>query len=99
EAAHDCLAAENPAPKLHLCQPVFGKFVIVVMECAKGHPLSKFSAAALYALAKPTVFGQLEKAIDVLEKHELVHGDLRAPNIVVDSGNPQGVAMSIVNFD
>ncbi|KAF9476650.1 hypothetical protein BDN70DRAFT_838936 [Pholiota conissans] len=99
KAAHECLAAENLAPKVYLCQPVIGKFIVVAMERSKGRPLSKFSAAALDALDKPIVLEKLRRVVNVLKKHMLVHGDLRAPNIVVDSGNPQEIAVNVVDFD
>ncbi|KAF9481272.1 hypothetical protein BDN70DRAFT_919967 [Pholiota conissans] len=94
ETAHRRLAEEMLAPKLILCHHVIGNLVVVVMERAKGSPLNRLK---LDGLDKPSIFNQLKKVLAVLKGDNLVHGDLRAPNILVDTGNPR--AVQVVDFD
>lgn len=98
--AHICLAERELAPRLILCQPVIGNLIVVVMEHAPGEPLA-VTARKLNALQKRLVFDNLKEAIRVLAHNGFVHGDLRAPNIMVhhDISNPAAVTVNVIDFD
>ncbi|THH09269.1 hypothetical protein EW145_g2141 [Phellinidium pouzarii] len=47
-------------------------------------------------LAQPSVFGDLERALEILKTKSIVHGDLRMANIIVD---PEKKHAKVVDFD
>ncbi|KAF8196946.1 hypothetical protein BJ912DRAFT_1079970 [Pholiota molesta] len=93
EATHRCLAEKRLAPELYLCQPVIGGFIAVVMERAKGKPLDWLHPDLNYS--KTSIFDQLKEVLTALQGRRLVHGDLRAPNIIVDAGS----TIKVIDFD
>ncbi|KAF8198128.1 hypothetical protein BJ912DRAFT_845924, partial [Pholiota molesta] len=94
--AHERLAKENLAPKLFLCERVIGNLIVVVMERVPGQPLHMAHYSPLGLEAQRKVFDGLRQAIKALERDGLVHGDLRAPNIVV---SPKSGQVKVIDFD
>ena len=93
--AHEHLADKGLAPKLFLCQHVIGNLIAVVMEHVTGTPLNLVQGL-LAADSQLLIFNGLKRAIAELGNEGLVHGDLRAPNIVVES---DPAAAKVVDFD
>jgi len=93
EVVHKLLAEKGLAPKLYACQRVIGNLFMVVMERIAGKPLAfDFREAPL----KDTVFEDITRAVEVLKEHDLVHGDLRAVNVMVD---PKQEHAKVIDFD
>ncbi|KAF9472016.1 hypothetical protein BDN70DRAFT_819266 [Pholiota conissans] len=97
KAVHECLAREQLAPKLFICQRVIGNMIVVVMERAIGQPLDFMLRFGRLDIDARLIFECLKGAVSALKREGLVHGDIRARNIVVDEYS-QG-ALKIVDFD
>ncbi len=95
--AHEHLANKGLAPKLFVCQRVIGNLIAVVMERVTGNPLH-IEHRSLTASKQILVFNGLKRAITELGNEGLVHGDLRGPNIVVESKSDP-VAAKVIDFD
>ncbi|KAI0291301.1 hypothetical protein BC826DRAFT_1106047 [Russula brevipes] len=93
EQAHRILADEGLAPKLYACRRVIGNLFMVVMERLEGTPMS---AGIQGEYLEDSVFDDIRRAIGFLQRHDLVHGDLRAVNIVLD---PNQAHAKLVDFD
>jgi hypothetical protein len=93
ELAHRILADEGLAPKLYACQRVIGNLFMVVMEHLEGTPMS---ADIPENSLEDSVFDDIRRAIGFLQRHNLVHGDLRAANIVVE---PNRAHAKVIDFD
>ena len=93
--AHEHLANKGLAPKLFLCQGVIGNLIVVVMERVSGCLLNELHGC-LAADSQLLVFKSLKQVIEALEGEDFVHGDLRAPNIVVD---PDSGVVKVIDFD
>jgi hypothetical protein len=93
QVAHEMLANDNLAPKLYHCRRVLGDMLIVIMEHLEGwKPMDQFHKGDLSS----SVFQDVEKALEKLGENGLVHGDLRAVNIMVDATKQHAM---IVDFD
>lgn len=90
--AHDCLAAKNLAPKLHYCGPVKGGVIMVVMEYVKGAELGSCEKNS----CARSVFDDLQEALALLGEANLVHGDMRANNIMIDESKEHA---KVIDFD
>ena len=85
EEAHRLLAREYLAPQLFYCgkigvlegDPSYAHLHMVVMEYIDGKTLDKAKHV------RPTLMGQLRRALDVLHGQGYVFGDLRGPNIMI----------------
>lgn len=89
--AHEILAAQELAPKLHFCGRIMGGLWMVVMDRIKDADENDFSVDALPVGA----YEDVERAIRLLHEKGFVFGDLRRPNIVVVSrGVEAGTASS-----
>ncbi|KAI1797102.1 hypothetical protein LXA43DRAFT_502494 [Ganoderma leucocontextum] len=103
EAAHRLLAEQDPplAPKLYWCgEVIIGKTMVVMEELGRGkrhiYP-RKYNADDIEIIRR-----DIRRALDVLQEHGLVHGDVRYPNMVIahgcgylidfDSSGEEGVA-------
>lgn len=90
--AHMCLAAHSLAPKLHYCSPVMGGVIMVVMEYVKGTELSFCEKNSCGV----SICDDLELALDLLDKANIVHGDMRANNIIIDESREHA---KVIDFD
>lgn len=90
--AHNCLAAEGLAPKLHYCGPVKGGVIMVVMEYVKGAELGSCEKDS----CAWSVFDDLRKALVLLDEANIVHGDIRANNIIIDESKEHA---KVIDFD
>ena len=86
EAAHRLLAAQDPplAPRLLWCgEIIFGK-MMVVMEAIPAPRHSKDPHPRKYNEEDIAIVKRdIRRALDVLQSHDLVHGDVRQSNIVI----------------
>jgi hypothetical protein len=85
-SAHEAMAELGFAPKLYACEEV-GLMQMVVMEFVQGEQW--FSP-----LHSPLYWEKLKGAIQLYHAEGFVHGDLRAPNILVTPDGPK-----ILDFD
>ena len=89
-SAHRLLAAENLAPKLHYAGmeetplTLYGGRYMIVMDFVDGEDWSD----------SPSIFSQIQYALEILHSKNLVHGDLRRPNILVKGGKAM-----VIDFD
>ncbi|VDC02970.1 unnamed protein product [Peniophora sp. CBMAI 1063] len=94
--AHAALAAAGYAPKILFCGPACAELpkgmTMVVMQYIEGEVLERMESQDELP---ESFFQDLCRAIDVLRREGLVHGDLRAPNIMVD----QDKKLKIIDFD
>ncbi|KAI0291295.1 hypothetical protein BC826DRAFT_886738, partial [Russula brevipes] len=93
EQAHRILADEGLAPKLYACQRVIGNLFMVVMERLNGTPMS---AGIPERRLEDSVFDDIRRAVGHLQGHNLVHGDLRAVNIMLE---PNQKHAKVIDFD
>ena len=93
--AHEHLTDKGLAPKLFLCQHIIGNLIVVVTERVRGKPLNLLYGL-LAADSQLSIFNGLKRAITELGNKGLVHGDLRAPNIMVES---DPAAAKVIDFD
>ncbi|KAJ7093619.1 hypothetical protein C8R43DRAFT_1141824 [Mycena crocata] len=89
--AHEVLANQGLAPKLYHCILVQDRHYMVIMEKLTGKTVEKVDV-------KEMDIGGLQRsirdAVKLLHDHDIVHGDLRSPNIMVtDHG------VRILDFD
>ncbi|KAH9996424.1 hypothetical protein BJV74DRAFT_289401 [Russula compacta] len=102
EEAHRLLAEHGLAPKLYACHRVIGKLFMVVMERLRGNCLEAvtmrqaFNREGSKRPLKATVFEDITEAVKLLQEHNLVHGDFRAVNIMID---PSGERAKLIDFD
>ncbi|KAK7677279.1 hypothetical protein QCA50_019780 [Cerrena zonata] len=94
---HNLLASKGYAPKLLYCGDVWrtgpeqrgcGQRMMVVMEFVRGVALDAEKAASVL---KP-----LEDVLDLMKQHNMVHGDLRMPNILIENESGD---VKIIDFD
>lgn len=90
--AHICLAAEGLAPKLHYCSPVMGGVIMIVMEYVKGTQLASCDDKS----CAPSVSEDIKNALTLLDEAGLVHGDMRANNIIIDEAKEHAM---VIDFD
>jgi serine/threonine protein kinase len=95
EAAHKLCATKNMAPQLlYVGKEVYG-WCMVVMEYIDGVTLSQANLTRDVYLE---VLEKVEEAIKILHENNIVFGDLRPPNIMVqqNGGNP---CVKLIDFD
>jgi hypothetical protein len=96
--AHQALATAHLAPQLHYYGSIWPDIPdatpwrMVVMEFLEGRILSEESSYS------PTICEAIRNAVELLHEQGLVHGDLRALNIIV-TPTANGHAARIVDFD
>jgi len=90
EEAHKLLASKGLAPALWYCQQVdaVGMWV-VVMDWVEGNYVD-------VPIKDTSIAQSLRSALDMLHAKDLVFGDLRAPNVLV---NPQKNTVMLIDFD
>jgi tRNA A-37 threonylcarbamoyl transferase component Bud32 len=67
---------------------------MVVIERLPGKPVKTYLFQKEHF--KTTVFDDITGAVERLQEHDFVHGDLRAMNIMID---PQGEHAKLLDFD
>ena len=95
EDAHQLLAQLNLAPKLHYCGSfgVESDLNMVVMAYVEGKTAAEsFGDDPL----SENIVRQLSTALDALNSHGYVFGDLRRPNIMITDENKE---LRLVDFD
>ncbi|THG95286.1 hypothetical protein EW145_g7986 [Phellinidium pouzarii] len=95
ETAHKLLAEVKLAPKLYFFQRMIGDRYMVVMERLEGLPMSLYSTRAFKTKLERSVFDDIESALTILHAKCIVHGDLRAENIIID---PERKHAKVVDF-
>ncbi|KAG8908621.1 hypothetical protein FRB99_004909 [Tulasnella sp. 403] len=96
--AHILLAEERLAPKLLHCEKLDAHWTVVIMESIPGPNL----LLAGYDRITPRVLTDIQEAVSLLHRKNLVFGDLRSPNIVLcDRHTLDGVERGamLVDFD
>jgi predicted Ser/Thr protein kinase len=91
EEVHRALATQGLAPTLHDFQNISGLYM-VVMDFVNGACMWDNDKHQ----SKSALRAELERVLRVLEHNNYVHGDLRAPNILVKDNDTK---ISIVDFD
>jgi hypothetical protein len=90
EDAHKLLASKGFAPQLFAVEDLAGGWKMVVMEHLSGWVMLGEKAHQERLKYKE----KLKKALSVIHEHDLVHGDVRWPNILVYEDN-----INLVDFD
>ena len=86
--AHRLLADHDLAPELIYDGtegPRYGGLFMIVMDYVKGGTLSKFLESSPHQRRLDAIITSVRKAIALLHAENLVFGDLRTPNILVDN--------------
>ncbi len=89
EAVHQYLATRSLAPKLYKCKSLPGGWYAVVMEKLKG------KLATTTGTLNRKMKESLKNAVKLMHDNDMVHGDLRAENILVLSDD----TVRILEFD
>ncbi|KAK7454500.1 hypothetical protein VKT23_011254 [Stygiomarasmius scandens] len=93
--AHELLASHGLSPALKYCERVasVGNLFVVIMEWMSGIPFLQYAHAAMV----PT----LRTAVKMLHNSGRVFGDLRAPNVLVetDEEETQVTSLKLLDFD
>ncbi|XP_006457422.1 hypothetical protein AGABI2DRAFT_79655 [Agaricus bisporus var. bisporus H97] len=95
EDAHQLLANEGYAPKLHhVGKRLYGGRQIIVMDRVIGRRLGYRERVT------PSQYSVLEEALRVLHSENIVHGDIRGPNIMImeEEDGMDGEVM-LIDFD
>ncbi|PPQ82774.1 hypothetical protein CVT25_009269 [Psilocybe cyanescens] len=94
EAAHRILAEAGFAPTLHFCGRVAGDLYMIVMDRVAWKSIWQLK---VYKTPVPAIVAkQVEQAINLLHKEDIVFGDLRTNNILYVASESKAV---IVDFD
>jgi serine/threonine protein kinase len=97
-AAQNLLASHDFAPRLLYCgvddtdAPFFGRLKMVVMEYIEGETV--YDAMLARKLGQ-CIYESVGKAVNLLHENNFVFGDLRAPNIILNSKD----TVMLVDFD
>ena len=89
-SAHRLLAKHQLAPELHsagteeIPPKLYGGRYMIVMDFVDGEDWSN----------SLSIFSQIRRALNLLHSNNLVHGDLRRPNILVKGGKAM-----VIDFD
>ena len=100
EEAHQLLSDAGLAPKLHWCGPVSGHVsTMVVMDKIEGETLQSFLDKGF-----PVTDNDLQRvdvALGMLHNNQLVHGDIRPPNVMLCPSSEPGTAhvAYLIDFD
>ncbi|KAF9262767.1 hypothetical protein L218DRAFT_1077693 [Marasmius fiardii PR-910] len=102
ELAHKLLADQGLAPRLLHCEKVAGGWYMVVMEY-----LDKAQNAYKYLLGQPyqerflpqTAYSNIKSALEVLHQNNIVFGDVRLQNVMVEEKAGGGLRGYLVDFD
>lgn len=82
-SVHRVLAEHDPplAPRLYACAPLVGGAIMVVMDIVRGGRTAweQYGAQPL----ADSVASDIETALNVLGQEDLVHGDVRRPNVMM----------------
>ncbi|KAL4244178.1 hypothetical protein ABKN59_010944 [Abortiporus biennis] len=99
--AHKLLEEAGFAPKLHSCSRVCGELYMVVMDYLDGKTMWQYSKQDIPI--PQSVYDDVEKAIKILHKEEIVFGDLRSGNIMCVESQSQDATTEIhaklIDFD
>ncbi|GJJ11044.1 hypothetical protein Clacol_005275 [Clathrus columnatus] len=101
ETVHRFLANLKHAPLLLAVNDVGGGWKMVVMEYSQYTRLDS-SALRLNDESRRTIKQQVQEIVKKLHAQELVHGDIRQVNILVDKktlDNPKNILIHLVDFD
>ena len=97
EDVHRFLAEQGLAPKLLYFGkvapngPTYGPYRMVVMDFVEGCTLAVLPENFL-----PAAINQLEKIVTLLHQNGFVYGDLRAPNVMITTGDK---SVKLIDFD
>ena len=101
EDAHRFLDDLGYAPTLRAINSISGGWKMIVMDYSRYTELSKVTAE-LDNITKLAIKQRVKEIIEKLHAKELVHGDIRQANILVDRttlGSPEGVSLQLIDFD
>lgn len=94
---HRLVAAAGYAPKLFFCEKIRGGLVMVIMGLVDGK--DAFSHEDFKDKPLPEeLLNDIERAVDVLHQVQLVFGDLRRPNVMIE-GTGTGVRLRALLVD
>ncbi|PVG03040.1 hypothetical protein CPB86DRAFT_779928, partial [Serendipita vermifera] len=99
--AHQTLADLGFAPRLRTVMELPGSWLMIVMDRSEYTLLSEVSLSLL-PQAQLAVKSRVLYAVERLHERKLVHGDIRAVNILIDTetiNNEGGCSIHIVDFD
>lgn len=96
EEAHKVLAELGLAPELHFCIDICGGLKMVVMELLV-KPWKTLAAAYQKAAIPEATRTAIGHALDRLHNAGFVFGDLRRPNVFVDTKTPTNI--KLVDFE
>jgi len=100
EAAHHFLADLGHAPALRAINDVHGGWKMIVMEYSRYIRLDAIDF--LDCDTRLTIKQRVKEIIEKLHSQDLVHGDIRQVNILVDTstlGSSEGVSLQLLDFD
>jgi serine/threonine protein kinase len=101
ETAHHFLADLGHAPALRAVNSLHGGWKVILMAQSRYTHLDS-SALSLDNESRLTIKQKVLEIVEKLHAQELVHGDIRQVNILVDQstlGSPDGVSVHIIDFD
>lgn len=94
EEAHRLLAKAQLAPTLHYCEQVMGDLFMIVMDRVDGTSIWQLQQdKSPISAVVPT---KVVEAVGILHANNIVHGDLRDPNILYSESNE---SVMLVDFD
>jgi serine/threonine protein kinase len=103
EDAHRFLGDLGYAPTLRAINSISGGWKMIAMDYSRYTELSKVTAeVTLDNITKLAIRQGVKEIIEKLHTKELVHGDIRQANILVDRntlGSPEGVSLQLIDFD
>ncbi|KAI0293613.1 hypothetical protein BC826DRAFT_910499 [Russula brevipes] len=96
--AHHLLATKGLAPVLRACVPVCGDLFMVVMDRVYGEMAWRVSDQG--ELLPYDVYKDIQDAVTLLHSRNFVFGDLRTPNVMVVTGEPNAQCHGmLIDFD
>ncbi|KAL5537290.1 hypothetical protein ACEPAF_1113 [Sanghuangporus sanghuang] len=93
ETAHRLLADHGYTPQLRRVVPRPGNWLQVVMDYSNYAPLSD---AHLNSDEQEKVRSSVQRIVQVLHKNDIVHGDIREVNILIDK---ETLSVQLIDFD
>ena len=86
------LAENQLAPALHFCIPLVGDMYMVIMDYVEGVPLFGLQETGE---VRRGVYSDVQRAVSRLHEQNLVFGDLRPQNVIVNAGD----GTMLIDFD
>ncbi|KAH9039480.1 hypothetical protein EDB83DRAFT_2228374 [Lactarius deliciosus] len=95
--AHHLVAAAHYAPELFFCERIQGGVTVVIMKFITGQN-AHYHRFKDSKLLPPDILDDVKSAVRVLHDAGIVFGDLRRPNIVIDTTGERDRAL-LVDFE